>query len=137
MASYNNTFADQYFSSFGPSEHTRLAQLLNEIAYRPNELEQLLSDERAIGTLSPEETSEMRRALTIIEDRLSPEALKKLPGWFWDDPRFYANPRKPDFVVNNNSPALKQRLMYGMLEEASNAFLQRSTFFDQHSLQVM
>jgi hypothetical protein len=45
--------------------------------------------------------------------------------------------KHPDFVVNNNSESLKQALMDSMFTNASNAFLQRSTFFDKRSLEII
>ncbi|MDR1412516.1 MAG: hypothetical protein LBJ07_01135 [Actinomycetes bacterium] len=134
---FGHPFADVYFGSFGRSEHARLAQLLNELTYAPDELVRLLSDTPAIGALSSAEQREMRRAITLIEDQLDATRLKRMPRWFWDDTRFYADARQPDFVVNNDSPKLKQLLMFGMLTDASNAFLQRSTFFDHRSLTIV
>jgi hypothetical protein len=130
-------FVREYFATFGKSEHLRLAQLLNELEYNQEWLTDLLVKSESIEYLTEEETSELRRAITLIEEKLSKDNLKKMPRWFWDDRRFYANPRHPDFVVNNNNASIKQALMDSMFTNASNAFLQRSTFFDKRSLTVL
>jgi hypothetical protein len=134
MRVFENAFFDAFFNRYSDDKRLRLAVLLNEIEYNQDELVGLiLSGEPDVG-LTDEEADEMRRAITLVEERLSKEGLRKMPRWFWDDRRFYADPRRPDFVVDGDDYRLKQRLMDKMFNEASNNFLQRSTFFHRHSL---
>ena len=137
MKSYRNTFFDAFFNTYARDESMRLAVLLNEIEYNQEELvEQLLSgapDENLTGS----EIKHLRRAITILEEKLSKENLLRMPRWFWADRRFYADPRHPDFVVDDDDHRLKQVLMNKMFDEASNNFLQRSTFFHRHSLEIV
>jgi hypothetical protein len=131
-----SSFVREYFDTFGRTEHLRLAQLLNELEYNQQWLTDLLVQSDMTEKLTDDEAAELRRAITLIEEKLSTDNLKRMPRWFWDDSRFYADPRHPDFVVNNNSSSLKQVLMDDMFTNASNAFLQRSTFFDKRSLNI-
>jgi hypothetical protein len=114
-----------------------LAVLLNEIEYNQEELVGLILSGEPDNDLTRFETDEMRRAITLIEERISKDNLRRMPRWFWDDGRFYADSRHPDFVVDEDNYRLKQRLMDTMLDEASNNFLQRSTFFHKHSLGII
>ena len=137
MRKYRNGFFDAFFNTYARTEDMRLSVLLNEIEYHQEELVcQLLSGEPD-ENLSEEETRDLRRAITILEEKLTRENLLKMPRWFWEDRRFYADPRHPDFVVDNDDERLKQRLMDKMFDEASNNFLQRSTFFHKHSLEIV
>jgi len=137
MKHYQNSFFHEFFNNYARNDSMRLAVLLNEIAYNQEELVSQLLTGNPDEALTSEETMHMRRAITLLEEELSIVNLKKMPRWFWDDTRFYADPRKPDFVVNNDNPRLKQLLMDEMFTQASNNFLQRSTFFHKHSLTII
>ena len=126
-----------FFNGYSRDDRLRLAVLLNEIEYNQGELVGQLLAGAPDDTLSESETKQMRRAITILEEKLSKENLLKMPRWFWEDKRFYADPRHPDFVVDNDDERLKQLLMDKMFDEASNNFLQRSTFFHRHSLSIV
>ena len=137
MRRYTNSFFDAFFNTYARHDNMRLAVLLNEIEYKQEELVSLLLTGNPDENLDEEETRQLRRAITIIEEKLSKENLMRMPRWFWDDRRFYADPRHPDFVVNDDSFRLRQLLMDEMFDEASNNFLQRSTFFHRHSLEII
>jgi len=137
MRRYQNGFFDMFFNGYARDERMRLSVLLNEIEYHQDKLVEQLLDGQPDESLSESETRDLRRAITILEEKLSRENLLKMPQWFWSDRRFYADPRKPDFVVDNDDYRLKQLLMDKMFDEASNNFLQRSTFFHKHSLEII
>jgi len=137
MRRYKNSFFDAFFNTYARHDNMRLAVLLNEIEYNQEELVSLLLTGEPDVHLDEEETKQLRRAITILEEKLLVENLLKLPQWFWHDKRFYANPRHPDFVVNDDDYGLKQLLMDEMFDDASNNFLQRSTFFHKHSLEIV
>lgn len=137
MKRYKNSFFDAFFNSYASDSRMRLAVLLNEIAYNQEALVAQLLTGEPDTSLDEDETLQLRRAVTILEEKLSRENLRIMPRWFWEDRRFYANPKEPDFVVDDNSAYLKQRLMDKMFDEASNNFLQRSTFFHKHSLEIV
>ena len=137
MRQYRNGFFNTFINGYARDDNMRLAVLLNEIEHNQEALVILLLDGDPDDNLSEEEAKQLRRAITILEEKLSRESLLKMPRWFWDDKRFYANPRKPDFVINDDNYRLKQLLMDEMFDEASNNFLQRSTFFHKHSLVIM
>jgi hypothetical protein len=136
MRRYSNRFFDAFFNEYCEDERMRLAVLLNEIAYNQEELVQLVSEGKPDLRLNDDEIMQMRRAITILEEKLSRDNLRRMPTWFWRDERFYADPRHPDFVVDDDDEGLKQLLMEGMFAQASNNFFQRSTFFHKHSLEV-
>ena len=137
MRSYRNSFFDAFFNTYARTENMHLSVLLNEIEYHQDEFVcQLLSGEPD-ENLNEEEIRDLRRAITILEEKLTRENLLKMPRWFWEDRRFYADPGHPDFVVDNDDERLKQLLMDKMFDEASNNFLQRSTFFYKHSLEIV
>jgi hypothetical protein len=136
MRRFRNRFIDSFFNEYTEDERLRLAVLLNEIEYNQAELVEFIRSGEPDTTLSEGEARQLRRAITILEEKLTRENLQKMPRWFWEDRRFYADPRHPDFVVDDDDPRLKQLLMDRMFDEASNNFLQRSTFFDKHSLEV-
>ena len=137
MRRYHNSFFDEFFNEYSEHDNMRLAVLLNEIEYNQEELVGLLLTGDPDENLSEEETKQLRRAITLLEEKLKRENLLKMPQWFWHDRRFYADPRHPDFVVNDDDYRLKQLLMDEMFDEASNNFLQRSTFFHKHSLEII
>jgi hypothetical protein len=137
MRRFTNGFFDAFFNSYSADKRLRLAVLLNEIEYNQEELVGLILSGEPDNDLTRPETDEMRRAITLIEERISKDNLRRMPRWFWDDGRFYADSRHPDFVVDEDNYRLKQRLMDTMFDEASNNFLQRSTFFHKHSLGII
>jgi hypothetical protein len=137
MRHFANGFFDAFFNSYSANKRLRLAILLNEIEYNQGELVDLILSDEPDNDLTKDEADELRRAITLIEERISKDNLRKMPHWFWNDRRFYADPRHPDFVVDEDNHRLKQRLMNTMFDEASNNFLQRSTFFHKHSLNIM
>ena len=137
MRRYQNGFFNAFFNTYARDEYMLLAVLLNEIEYNQEELVAQLLEGEPDGDLNDNEIKHLRRAITILEEKLTKENLLKMPEWFWDDRRFYADPRHPDFVVDNDDYRLKQRLMDKMFDEASNNFLQRSTFFHKHSLEIV
>jgi hypothetical protein len=136
MRRFQNKFIDSFFNEYARDDRLRLAVLLNEIEYNQDELVRLILAGGPDDLLSEDEIKQLRRAITILEEKLAKENLRKMPRWFWEDERFYADPRHPDFVVDNDDSSLKQLLMDRMFDGASNNFLQRSTFFDRHSLEI-
>ena len=92
MRRYSNRFFDAFFNNYARQDNMRLAVLLNELAYNQAELVGLLLAGEPDANLDAEETKQLRRAITIIEEKLSKENLLKMPRWFWDDRRFYADP---------------------------------------------
>jgi hypothetical protein len=137
MRRFENGFFDAFFNSYSTDRRLRLAVLLNEIEYNQDELVGLILSGEPDGELTRDEADELRRAVTLVEERISKDNLRRMPRWFWDDRRLYADPRHPDFVVDEDDCRLKQRLMDTMFDEASNNFLQRSTFFHKHSLGII
>jgi hypothetical protein len=137
MRHFENGFFDAFFNSYSADKKLRLAVLLNEIEYNQEELVGLILSGEPDDELTKDEADELRRAVTLIEERISKDNLRRMPRWFWDDRRLYADPRHPDFVIDEDDYRLKQRLMDTMFDEASNNFLQRSTFFHKHSLSIL
>jgi hypothetical protein len=137
MRRFENGFFDVFFNSYSADKRLRLAVLLNEIEYNQGELVSLILSGEPDDDLTKDEADELRRAVTLIEERISKDNLRRMPRWFWDDKRLYADPCHPDFVVDDDDYRLKQRLMDTMFDEASNNFLQRSTFFHKHSLNII
>jgi len=132
---YESDFLRAYFS-YADSQRDRLNVLLNEINYRSDELVELLQKSVPPDSdLAGDDIKEVTRALTLIEDQIKPECIRRLPQWFWDDSRFYGDPKKPDFVIDNEF--LRKYFMGRMLDGASTTFLQRNTFFHRPSLILM
>jgi len=137
MKQYTNLFFNEFFNVYTKDDRLRLAVLLNEIAYHQDDLVSKLLTGAPDEDLDEDEIRQLRRAVTILEEKLQRDNLKKMPSWFWEDRRFYADPRHPDFVVDNDEYHLKQLLMDKMFDQASNNFLQRNTFFHARSLEIV